>query len=384
MAGGSGTRLWPASTYSKPKQFLSLPKGSGQTDRSFFGTALNRALAVIGESGDGRVIIIAGRNHTKHIVDECAKLEAQKRKRLVLIPEPLPRNTGPAIACALLYVNWISAGRERNILVQTSDHIIQPLDVFKADVNTAAAMAQADKLVVFGIRPTKPETGYGYIETAGILTTPAGKNPKARYEPVVYSVASFREKPDLEKAKAFIAAKRFYWNSGMLTFSSRFLLEEFRRNAPEVMAPFKKLVAPSEKSYHTQKGLRILDESVNLEEAYQKVKAISFEHAITEKCRSVVMVNAGFSWIDVGSWDEYARLTKQTSSEVFSIGEPSSTCFVDSDIPVALCGVKDLIVVARAGSDGKPPVLLISKKGKTQYVKEIVDKIKAAGRTELL
>ena len=364
-----------------------MPSGSSQTkqtDKSFFGAAIDRALAVIGESGDGRVVIVAGRNHVKHVVDECAKLDPHKKKRMVLIPEPLPKNTAPAIACALLYINWISAGTDRNILVQTSDHIIQPLDVFKTDVKAAAAMAQADKLVVFGINPTRPETGYGYIEAIEALTMPVDKQQKSRYEPIICSVTSFREKPNLETAKAFIAAKRFYWNSGMLAFSSRFMLKEFQRSAPDVVNPFKKLVAPSEKSYHIQKGLRILDERFKMEAAYQKTKAISFEYAITEKCPSVVMVKAGFSWIDVGSWDEYARLTKHIRSEVYVTEEASNSCFVDSDFPVALCGVKDLIVVARSGGDGKPPVLLISKKGQTQHVKEIVDKIKAAGRTELL
>ena len=387
MAGGSGTRLWPASTYSRPKQFLSLPSGSpGQSGKSFFSAAIERALTVINDPGDGHVIIIAGSNHVKSIVDECAKLDPHKRKRLVLIPEPISRNTAPAIACALLYINWISSGRDRNILVLTSDHIIQPLDILKTDINAAAAMAQADKLVVFGSHPTRPETAYGYIETTEVLTVhpDEGIRSHKKYEPEIFGVASFRQGTDLGKAKQLIAAKKFHWNLGMFAFSSKFMLAEFRRSSPEVIIPFKKLLAPNENSHHTRGGLRILEKWENLETAYQNTKEISFEYAIAEKCPSTVMVKAGFSWIDVASWDEYARLTKHTGSEVFGTEEAQSSCFVDSDIPVALCGVKDLIVVVRSGVDGGPPAVLISKKGETQRVREIVEKIKIAGREELL
>ena len=389
MAGGSGTRLWPASTSSRPKQFLSLPhpaargKTGEEKGRSFFGAALERALLVTGDSGDGHVIIVAGKNHINPIVEECAKLDAAERKRLVLIPEPLARNTAPAISCALLYLDWAAAGSERNILVLTSDHIIQPLNIFKIDADAAAAMAQTDKLVVFGIAPERPETGYGYIETGKSLTIAPeeGVRRRRQYEPEVFSVAAFREKPDITKAKAFIAAKRFFWNSGMFAFSSKFMIAEFRRAAPEVITPFNKLWAPNGHCYRTRQGLRILEEWDNLETAYRKTRAISFDYAIAEKCRATVMVKAGFSWTDVGSWDEYARLAGNTGAEVYGT---DASCFVDSDIPVALCGVEDLVVVVRSGRDGRPAAVLISKKGETQRVKEIVEEIKTAGRTELL
>ena len=390
MAGGSGTRLWPASVSQRPKQFLSLPAGThelhAEENPSFFRAALYRALAVTGETGEGNVIIMAGKNHINPIVEECSRLDAHDRKRLVLIPEPIAKNTAPAIACALLYINWIASGRERNILVLTSDHIIRPLGVFKNDAKAAAAMAQADKLVVFGITPERPETGYGYVETAEALTIVPEINSRARqkYEPEVFRVASFHEKPDSKKAQKFVAAKKFYWNSGMFAFSSAFMLAEFKRHAPEIMRPFKELWAPNENCYRVRKGLRILEEWANLEKAYEKTRAISFDYAIAEKCSDTVMVKAGFSWNDVGSWDEYARLTRHGSAEVFGQSKKNGSCFVDSDIPVALCGVEDLIVVVRSGSDGGPPAVLISKKGETQRVKDIVEEIKAAGRTELL
>ena len=302
MAGGSGTRLWPASTSSRPKQFLNQPQaasrqGSGkEKECSFFEAALERALLVTADCTDGHVIIVAGKNHIDPILEECAGLDSAERKRLVLIPEPLARNTAPVIACALSYIDWAAEGSERNILVLTSDHIIRPLDVFKMDADAAANMAQTEKLVVFGIPPEKPETGYGYIEAGETLTiAQEGSAGLNQYDPEVFTVSSFREKPDIEKAKAFIASKKFYWNSGMFAFSSKFMLAEFLRSSPEIINPFIKLWAPNEHSYRIRKGLRVLEQWDNMEAAYRKITPISFDYAIVEKCLATIMVKAGFS-----------------------------------------------------------------------------------------
>ena len=370
---------------------------------SFLIAAIRRAFAVIGDPGDCNVIVVAEKKHVKGIVDECSRLEARERSRLVIIPEPMAKNTAPSIACALLYINWASAGRDRNVMVQISDHIIGPIEKFVIDAKSAAAMAQADKLVLFGIRgetgrqkstpsgQTNAPFERGRIETAEALTIPRDEkqSPKNKYEPEVFNVASFQEKPALEKpetkkSKHPAPAEKTYRHSGMFAFSSKFLINEFERIAPEVIIPFKKLMAPNQNAHHSKKGLRILDEWENLEKAYRNTKALSFDYSITEKCPSVVMVKAGFSWTDVGNWDEYSQLAKHTDAEVYGTEKAVETCFVDSDIPVALCGVEDLIVVARSGKDGGTPAVFISKKGETRQVKEIVEKIKAAGRAELL
>jgi mannose-1-phosphate guanylyltransferase len=269
------------------------------------------------------------------------------------------------------------------MLVLTSDHIIKPAERFYADAVLAARFAARNKLVVFGIPPAAPETGYGYIEAAEALS-PGGGPPgrAAGAEGAVYRAASFREKPDRERAEQYLASGRFYWNSGMFAFSSRFILEEFGRKVPEIFLPMDKLKAPGEGAYTRRGELQVLEHWEGLEEAYGAVKSVSFDYAIAEKCADVVMVAAGFDWIDVGSWDEYAKLAGDTGAEVYASG--SSGCFVDADIPVALCGAEDLIIVVRSGRDGTPPAVLVAKKGKTQGVKEIVEKIRAAGRTEIL
>ncbi|MDR1411698.1 MAG: mannose-1-phosphate guanylyltransferase [Spirochaetaceae bacterium] len=377
MAGGLGTRLWPASSSRLPKQFLPGPGG-----KSFFRAAVDRGLAV-----SGRIIIIAGKAHVRHVLEACDSLSGSEKARLVLIGEPLARNTAPAIACGAVFAER-TAGRGRKMLVLTSDHVIGPLEAFRADAEKAAALAAgaapgaAPAMVVFGIAPGRPETGYGYIEAGGGALPLGG----ALSEGGCFRALSFREKPDRETAEKFLAAGNFYWNSGMFAFDSSFILDEFRKNEPEVLAPFEKLPVPGEGAYAARGGIAALENWPGLEAAYGAARAVSIDYAVAEKCRSVIMVRAGFDWFDVGSWDEYARLPAvqgKKDADVFG-ADTASSCFVDADIPVALCGTEDLIVVIRSGRDGGPASALIAKKGETQRLKAIVEQIKAAGRTELL
>ncbi|MCL2094071.1 MAG: sugar phosphate nucleotidyltransferase [Treponema sp.] len=381
LAGGSGTRLWPASTNKKPKQFLPLP-GRAEGALTFFGAALERALALLGSSSGGRLIIVAGKNHVDPIVEECAHLPEKKGPQIVLIPEPMARNTAPAIACALMYIH-LTSQEERTVMVLTSDHIIEPIKVFAMDVSAAAAVARTGKLAVFGISPQRPETGYGYIEAGAALPVPGKRARVKGYSSSIFELLSFREKPDLKKAKAFVAAKRYYWNSGMFVFTSSFMMKEFEVHSPPVIDPFKALGPPPKKAYKKKKGLLVLEDWAGLQGAYAGAQGISFDYAIAEKSHSAVMVRAGFDWIDVGGWDEYAALAGRGRAEVYSTGK-GQTCFVDSDIPVALCGVEDLIVVVRAGKKGEAGAVLITKKGEAQGVKDLVDQIRGAGRGELL
>jgi len=376
MAGGSGTRLWPASSSGKPKQFLPAAKDGIE---SFFSLSLERALRVVSEA-DGRVIVITGKTHLPFVDTACSKLGTAEKKRLVLIPEPEARNTAPAIACAIVYAGK-TEGWNRTMLVLTSDHIIKPLDVFLKDLNLAAQYAEQNKLVTFGISPSGPETGYGYIETAEKLSA-------EKHAGDVYAVAAFREKPNRETAEQFLSSNKHFWNSGMFAFRCDFLAEEYRRLAADVFRSFENLPPPDKKSYTETKGLCVLDAWAGLDIAYNQAKRISFDYAIAEKCAQTVMIRAAFEWIDVGSWDDYAGLlagnspNSNTGADVYAAG--ADGCFVDSDIPVALAGVEDLIVVIRSGKDGSPPVALVTKKGKTQLVRDIVERIKQSGKTEIL
>jgi len=359
MAGGSGTRLWPASSSRLPKQFL-----PADDKMSFFSMAVERALAVTGKNG--KVIVITGRAHIPLVVKEAAKLKAGEKKRLLVIGEPMAKNTAPAAACAAIY-SQLNSGADRNMLVITSDHIIKPLDTFASDAAKAAASAKEGKLVVFGIPPKGPETGYGYIETGTSEDVP--------------DVTAFHEKPDLQTAKKYTASKRFFWNSGMFAFNTGFIIEQFRLFAPDVVKPFEKLKKPDAQHYGTFQGVQVLDEWPGLQNAYRKTAAISFDYAIAEKCQKTSMIRANFDWIDIGNWEEYVKLCGN-KSQVFSVS--AENCHVDSDIPVALAGVEDLIVVIRSGKNGEPAAALVTKKGQAQKVREIVEQIKIAGKTEIL
>ena len=365
MAGGSGTRLWPASSSRKSKQFLPVQRGKGKT---FFSLSLERAFKVIAK--DGVVLVIAGNAHLPFIIKDCSALSAAEKKRVVLIPEPQAKNTAPAIACAVAYVRKTS-GEDNSMLVLTSDHIIKPVSVFKKDMKKATGFAGHNQLVVFGITPSRPETGYGYIKTGKKLAES------------VYAVDAFQEKPDKKTAEKQIASKKFFWNSGMFAFNCEFMTEKFVEHADDVIRPFEQLHAPGEKAYTKIKGVRVLNNWSGLARAYHQTKSISIDYAVIEKCSRTVMVHTAFEWIDVGNWDEYARLLSGNSAEVYTAGI-CDNCFVDSDIPVALAGVEDLIVVIRSGKNGSPPAALIVKKGETQYVKDIVEQIKQTGKTEIL
>lgn len=371
MAGGSGTRLWPASNSRIPKQFL--PAEKDGTD-NFFSMSLERALQVVKEN-NGKVIVIMGKTHLPFIVNSCSKLTATEKNRLVLIPEPEAKNTAPAIACAIEYIGKTS-GWNNTMTVLTSDHIIKPINAFLKDINFAAQFAEQKKLVAFGISPNKPETGYGYIEASEKLN----EN--------VYAVTAFHEKPDHKTAQQFLDSNKYYWNSGMFAFRCDFLAEEYRRLAEDVISPFENLKPPDKESYTKINGLCILEKWTGLDNAYSQTKRISFDYAIAEKCLKTVMIRASFDWIDIGSWDDYSRLISGNSTvdsdtgDIFTV--ETNDCFVDSDIPVALAGVEDLIIVIRSGKDGSIPSALITKKGKTQLVRNIIEKIKQSERKDIL
>ncbi|MDR0383137.1 MAG: NTP transferase domain-containing protein [Spirochaetaceae bacterium] len=364
MAGGSGARLWPASGNGRPKQFMPLP---GHKEKTFFHAALDRAVAVT-NGDDARIIVVAGRAHVPYIKEICAGYPKGRLRRITLIPEPKAKNTAAAVACAAVFAERspgaaLPDGAPRCMLVLTSDHIIEPEADFAKQARALAPLVRQGGLAVFGIPPRYPETGYGYIETAG----------SARDG--VFAVASFREKPDRVSAEKYLQAGNFFWNSGMFAFRTDFILNEFRENAAGVLSPFEKLAAPVPDRNRDGSGLNVLENWQGLDAAYDKTEQVPFDIAVVEKCRNVIMAKAAFDWHDAGSWDEYVSLLPIRDENVFSVG--SSSCFVDSPVPVGLCGVDDLIVIVRNSENGELSGVLVAKKGETQRVKEIAGLIEA-------
>ncbi len=356
LAGGSGTRLWPASRASAPKQLIDLGTGGG----SLFQQTLARA---IGLQPAGRLLVVTHESQAPAVRAQAdATLQAlgaaEAGRRLAILPEPQARNTAPAICCACA---WLEARGQGGgpLLVLAADHSIEPQERFAAAVQRAAALAAGGRLVVFGVQPTRAETGYGYIE--------AGEPLKEGFV-----VRSFHEKPDEATARSYVEAGGFYWNSGMFAFTPAAFLDEALALAPDVARPFAD-ARPALAKLEPRDGL-VADDGT-LDALYRGLRSIAVDYAVMEKSRRIAMVPADFQWSDVGSWDEVARLGRGRG-EVASAQAAGN--FVQSDIPVALAGVSDLIVVVRDG------VCLVCRRGGSQLVREVVDQIKARGRTDLL
>jgi mannose-1-phosphate guanylyltransferase/mannose-6-phosphate isomerase len=340
LAGGSGTRLWPASTPEMPKQFLSL--GGAE---SFLRLTARRGLAV---NPNAELVVVTHERYLEATVAELAPC-ARSGASVTVLPEPEGRNTAPAIAFAALYLKK-RLGPEARALILSADHLIRPQEVFTADAEKAARLGALGYIAVFGIPPADANTGYGYIET-GEAAGPG------------FRVKSFKEKPDAATAEAYLAAGNYYWNSGMFLFSLKTLEEEFTAHAPGVYKPFLGLAQNALAGERkTAEGVRVWGKDAALRAVYEKLPSISVDYAVMEKSAKAAMVKAGFEWNDVGSWDEAARLYGDEAPAVFSCEASGNRVF--SDIPVALCGVEDLVVVIRGGR------ALVVKKGSSQLVRE--------------
>lgn len=352
LAGGSGTRLWPASNTKNPKQFLEVKDG-----KSLILLTVERALLL---SPNVKVFIITLKDQMEGIISECIKLTSSL-DRIHILPEPIARNTAPAIAACSSYLIEKGRGQEKT-LVLPADHLIEPFSSFKNDVEEAGRLADKDYLVTFGIKPAYPSTGYGYIETGN-------------KELNGYKVSSFKEKPNESTAEEFIGKGNYFWNSGMFVFKLDRFWDELAKGSPGIAEMFSEI--GKDQASRIKDGVTVIMENDNTADLYKKSPKDSIDYGVMEKCSKSAMVPASFGWNDIGSWDEMSELDNQNES-TNSFNVDSQNNFVQSDIPVALCGVEDLVVIQKNGS------LLICKKGKGQLVKDAVELIKMGNREDLL
>ena len=342
MAGGAGKRLWPASHETRPKQFMTV-----QGEDSLFCSTVKRAA---GLNIPGRIVVVTHKDHITAAVEDAALLPEDVRNKLVLLAEPEARNTGPALAYAASWLMETDSSDKSSVLVLAADHLIQDVQTFARDVESASSLAAEGFLVVFGIQPDFPSTGYGYIE-AGEEKTPG------------FKVISFKEKPDQDRAEKFLAAGNYFWNSGMFTYRLDTFRKELSAATPGMTSPFENGFTPP--LSRKEKGITIVEPDRNLTGLYASLPKDSIDYALMEKSSLIAMIRAGFDWNDVGSWDVIADLSPEPSQAVFETG--GSGNFVYGDIPVAFCGVDDLIVVMEKGK------LLICKKGQSQLVKDAAE-----------
>ncbi|MDR1149115.1 MAG: mannose-1-phosphate guanylyltransferase [Spirochaetaceae bacterium] len=356
LAGGVGERLWPASTIEKPKQFIRLFGGV-----SFFQETLRRAFLL---DVPGKIIIITRKNWIHLVLEDIQALmetDTGDKKippdKLVVIGEPCGKNTAPALALVSRYL--LDARKNNaesdvpNVLVFPSDHIITGMDNFLADVETASGFSAQNNIIVFGIPPHSPETGFGYME--------AGESTDNKE---VYKIASFKEKPDANTAAEYVSSGAYYWNSGIYGFRADFYLRELSEYAPDVFRAFDintKDIQADNNGY-----AYILRDSDIIDTAYKNAPSISIDYAVSEKSEKVVMVKAAFGWDDAGTWDS---VSKYEEAAFGLFGETDSkNNFVCSDVPVALCGVENLCVIIKNGR------ALVMKKGHGNEIKKILEK----------
>ncbi|MBN2509780.1 MAG: mannose-1-phosphate guanylyltransferase [Spirochaetales bacterium] len=357
LAGGSGTRLWPVSSSRRPKQYITINRKGSR--KSLLELTLDRAAALSAR----RIMVITLKSQASLVEEAMSAWKAGFSGRLpelYILPEPQARNTAPAITAGVSYFSSVFGDGVN--LVLPSDHLISPFEAFAEDCERASVLAEAGRIVTFGIKPRNPETGYGYIES--------GQAYKSGYE-----VERFCEKPDLETARRFVDEGIFYWNSGMFVFSSSVYLKELETCAPDVHRVFAPVYS-NERGRETGDGIfRVLDDG-DTAALYEQSPSISVDYAVMERTEKAAMVDATCEWNDIGSWDEFARLFPEGAGDSWEID--GSGNYVYSDVPVALVGVEDLVVAVQ---DGK---VLICRKGSSQAVKSVIDSLKQDGRKDLL
>lgn len=356
LSGGAGTRLWPVSREGHPKPFMKLADGESLLLKTY-----RRALAVMESLGGGKgeLLTVTNRDYYFMSKDELAALKPGEPLPGAFLLEPEGRNTAPAVALAAHQVVE-QFGPDALMLVLAADHLIQEPAHFTSAVADAAALAQQGHLVTFGIVPTGPETGFGYIEAGEAL--PQGRK-----------AVRFVEKPSREKAQAYLASGNFYWNSGMFCFQAGRLLEEMALHAPDVATAVHACwqVLKAQPST-TSQMLEIPAQ------AFAQVPDISIDYAVMERSSHVAVVPSDFGWSDIGSWNAVKELVTPDAAHNRAVGEAifvdSRNTFVQSeDRLVATVGVSDLMII------DTPDALLVAHPDKAQDVKKIVAQLKTKG-----
>ncbi len=360
MAGGSGTRFWPVSRKGLAKQFLPLMGPASMLRQTF-----DRSAGI----GPAELIFVsAGAVHREAVLRELPALAPHR-----FIGEPVARNTAPAVGLSAMCLFLLDP--DAVAVFSPADHVFQDPRAFALSIEAAAgAAASGDWLVTLGIRPMRPETGYGYIEAGD----PSGM-PEAR------KVARFVEKPDAVTAERLVASGRHYWNSGVFAWRAASILAAIGRHhraLAEGLTLFRKAARAHVPEGPVRDPMALPGVARVVEDLFEAQPSISIDYAVMEKAPNVLVVPCDAGWSDVGSWDAIEEMAPKSvegnSLQGDAVAVAAKSCFVRGDRRlVALVGVEDLIVV------DTDDALLICRKGESQRVREVVERLRKDGRDDL-
>jgi len=351
MAGGSGTRFWPRSKTTKPKQYLNI-----FGDDSLLQDTIKR-FATFTEFEN--IYIVSSATQAKVLEEQTPMLPKQN-----LIYEPVGKNTLPCIGLAAMYTE--KENPEGILVVSPSDHLIRNNVLFKDTILAAVKIAdEREGIVTIGITPTYPATGFGYVQTSGDIKG----NEKIKQ----YKVKRFVEKPKEVKAKEYLKEGGYYWNSGLFVFKVSVFLEAVKEFAPQLFNDLRKIQADFGNASFPE----------TLDSIYRKVESISVDYGIMEHANNIYLVEGNFDWNDLGSWESVYLAGKKDengnagSGETIFIDSKNSYVYAENEL-VALVGLDDVIVVR----DGN--TTLVCKRDKAEDVKKIVEALKSKNKNQYL
>ncbi|WP_326517978.1 mannose-1-phosphate guanylyltransferase/mannose-6-phosphate isomerase [Acinetobacter sp. CAAS 2-6] len=355
LSGGSGTRLWPLSRSSYPKQFLSITE-----DQTLFQLTLERIYKLNQSLNNFQnPIIVTNENH-RFIVAEQLR---QKNINAQILLEPTAKNTAPAIAAAADLA--LSYGEDPVLLILAADHVIHQQDAFNRSIEIGLAAAEAGQLVTFGVVPTAPETGYGYIKAVGTIQRDQATQ--------AYNIEKFVEKPDLNTAQSYIDEGSYLWNSGMFMFKASVYLAELKKYHPAIAQHAKASVVNSKND---------LDFIRLDKDSFEQSPEDSIDYAVMEKTDKAVVVPLCADWNDVGAWKSVWEIsTKDEQGNVLrgdTIVESTTNTLVHAEHRlVSVLGLDDVVVIETSDA------VLVANKNKVQDIKKIVEQLKKTHRSEV-
>jgi len=351
MAGGSGTRFWPASREALPKQFLKIT-----SERTLLEDTAERIRPLM---EDRNIYVVVNQLH-----------EATTRKLLSDTPahvlvEPVGRNTAPCIGLAALHISRFD--KDAPIITLPADHFIASEDHYRHMLRAAAEVARSGAIVTLGITPTRPETGYGYIECGDEAGSSLGET--------VLNVERFVEKPDPETALKYLASGRHLWNSGIFVYTAKTILAEIQSYLPELYARLQEI----------DDAIGTDNYQETIERVYPQMESISIDYGVMEKTRVPVRTLRGdFGWSDVGSWqalyelrvDKYDTDANLLLADAMTVDAKQNLVYSTSDRRIALLGVEGLVIV------DTPDALMVADTKRSQEVKKFPESLKKNGRTD--